>query len=969
MSTPLVPPVASDDAVTLPEAQVGDAPPVEGSTIGRYMVLGLLGHGGMGVVLRAFDPKLDRKIALKLLHGGSSSEAQARLQREAQALARLSHPNVIRVHDVGTHQGRVFIAMELVTGSTLADWIRQGPHPWREVVRVFMLAGEGVAAAHDAGLVHRDFKPANVLIGEDGQVKVTDFGLARAQADLPRHSLEPASQSLSGLDPPSLEATLTRTGALVGTPAYMAPEQIQGQMVDPRSDQFSFCVALYEGLTGQRPFEGATLAQIALAIERQRPGGTLPTGIPRGLTRALRRGLRVDPEARHPDMRSLLRTMRRARNARRRQASWALATAMVGGGAWWAMQSEAQPSGDYCTRIEQRLDGVWDDTRRAEAERAFQATGLRYAADTWALTVARVDAQATRWVDAQRNACEAEAALFAKHLPDNANRGSIDARAALDRQMVCLHRRYAELRQLGDLLRKADAALVERAPRVVDSLGSIESCARWADEPADMEGPEALAMAEALGEVEILQEAGHYDEAVAAAQAARATMGDAPRALQAELHLAVARALADAGEPKRAEQESHQAFSSAVAGGHERVAILAALGLAIAQITHAKEPNFDEAERWTDHAQGALAQMGAGAEYEGRIENARGRIDYQRGNYEAAHEHFDRALRLREQDLGPDNYRIANYHYNLGQALSTLERTDEALEHQRRALELERSRYGNNHPRVASSLAALCSAYSSAGRTDDAIRTGLEAVALLRKTVGNEHPKLGTALINLGSAQARAGDTKGAEASFLAALDNTTAAYGPEHRRAGLVLNNLGVHYEMTGNLAEAERFHRKAAAVFDKTLGPEHPNAAIVTCNLAGILIKEGKLDEAEPLVRRTLPVLEQRLGPEHPNVSLPLMLLAQVHVERQQPAQAQPLLERALALRAPGRAPPEEIADVHYALGHVLWLLGDDRSRAIELVTRAYQSNATLGDARTDEAEQARRWLAERDALGEGM
>ena len=963
MPTRLLPPVASDDAVTLPEATADDALPAEGSTIGRYMVLSLLGHGGMGVVLRAFDPKLDRKIALKLLHGGSSSEAQARLQREAQALARLSHPNVVRVHDVGTHQGRVFIAMELVTGSTLADWIRQGPHPWREVVRVFVRAGEGIAAAHDAGLVHRDFKPANVLIGEDGQIKVTDFGLARAQAELPQHSLEPATHSLSDLDPPSLDATLTRTGALVGTPAYMAPEQIEGRIAGPRSDQFSFCVALYEGLTGQRPFGGANLAQIALAIEQQRPSGTLPAGTPRGLTRAIRRGLRVEPDTRHPDMRSLLKTMRRARNARRRQASWALATAMVGGGAWWAMQSEARPVGDYCTRIEQRLDGVWDDARRSAAEHAFLATGLSYAADTWALTRARVDAQAARWVDAQRAACEAEAAL-----PAEAPLGPTNARAALDRQMVCLHRRYARLRQLGELLGKADAALVERAPRVVDGLGSIESCARWADDPADMEGPEAMAMAEALGEVEILQEAGHYDEAVAAAEAARAAMHSAPRALQAELHLAVARAQIDAGEHQRSEHEHHQAFSDAVASSHERVAILAALGLAIAQITYAEEPRFDEAERWTDHAQGALARMGGGTDYEGRIENARGRIDHQRGNYEAAREHFERALRLREQDLGPDNYRMANYHNNLGQALSSLERTTEALEHQRRALELERSRYGDQHPRVAASLSALCASYSNAGRAEDAIRTGSEAVALLRQTVGNAHPKLGTALINLGSAQARAGDVAGAEASFLAALDNTIAAYGPEHRRAGLVLNNLGVHYEMAGNLAEAERFHRKATAVFDKTLGPEHPTAAIVTCNLAGILVKEGKLDEAEPLIRRTLPVLEQRLGPEHPNVSLPLMLLAQVHVERQQPEQAQPLLERVLALRTPGRVPPEEIADVDYALGHVLWLLGQDRPRAIELVTRAYQSNATLGEARADEAKQARRWLAERDALAEG-
>lgn len=219
-----------DGSATLPGSNARGEAPAKGNHIGRYVVLGSVGRGAMGVVLAAFDPELDRKIALKLLHSGSSSDGRARLQREAQALARLSHPNVIRVHDVGTHQDQVFIAMELVQGTTLDMWLQRRRPSWRTVVEMFIRAGEGLAAAHDAGMIHRDFKPANVLVSDDERVKVTDFGLARIDADPPA---EPAAapDSGSGLDSSS-SPTLTRTGSLMGTPAYMAPEQL---MADQRT--------------------------------------------------------------------------------------------------------------------------------------------------------------------------------------------------------------------------------------------------------------------------------------------------------------------------------------------------------------------------------------------------------------------------------------------------------------------------------------------------------------------------------------------------------------------------------------------------------------------------------------------------------------------------------------------------------------------------------------------------------------
>src|SRR5258707_610263 len=227
----------------------------------------------MGVVYAAYDPELDRKVAVKLLRAEADTKsnaraAQARLLREAQAMARLSHPNVISVHDVGALGTQVFIAMEFVEGKTLTRWLKEKPLTPREIVQTFLQAGKGLAAAHAAGLVHRDFKPDNVLIGNDGRIKVLDFGLARAVEDVVGDAPTlPPQVVASGLSTPrQLEARLTRSGAFLGTPAYMAPEQLLGKTIDARADQFSFCVALYEALYGERPFAANSIEEVASAV-------------------------------------------------------------------------------------------------------------------------------------------------------------------------------------------------------------------------------------------------------------------------------------------------------------------------------------------------------------------------------------------------------------------------------------------------------------------------------------------------------------------------------------------------------------------------------------------------------------------------------------------------------------------------------------------------------------------------------
>jgi formylglycine-generating enzyme required for sulfatase activity len=329
------------DASAAPPLDLGDDATADddvlqkGTSVGRYLVLERLGAGAMGVVYAAYDPELDRKIALKLLRTqerrGDKARRQERLVREAKAIAKLSHSNVVGIFDVGVHEGQVFLAMEYLGGGRLREWCDAKKRPWREVVKMFMDVGQGLAAAHAEGLIHRDFKPDNVLLDKQGKPKVADFGLVRLRSTaLDAQAAGPADDAAP--PPPDEElvllpiaqtalAPLTRTGALAGTPAYMAPEQFLGKPIDARTDQFAFCVALYEALYGERPFAGETVIALGNAVAtgqlRSAPKGS---DVPPWVRRCLTRGLRSDPAnryARFEDLIAALRTDPAARFRRR----------------------------------------------------------------------------------------------------------------------------------------------------------------------------------------------------------------------------------------------------------------------------------------------------------------------------------------------------------------------------------------------------------------------------------------------------------------------------------------------------------------------------------------------------------------------------------------------------------------------------------------------------------------------------
>ncbi len=310
-------PEGASDTVDLHASPAQAEAALEGTEVGRYRIARRLGVGGMGVVYAAEDTVLGRSVALKLLrhHGQEHAPGpnQARLLSEARAMAQLSHPNVVAVHDVGTFEGRVFVAMELVDGLTLRQWLSTEKRPWREVLSVFLEAGQGLAAAHDKGLVHRDFKPENVLVGADGRVRVTDFGIATSFGDEGRREgpLAASTASTTDFTPWLGDNTLTQTGLMKGTLRYMSPEQFLGQSCDSRTDQFSFCVALFEGLYGQHPFDAGDVNTLARLVST---GVVKPlprqTDVPAAVGAAVLRGLMVEPSARFTSIGALLAALR-----------------------------------------------------------------------------------------------------------------------------------------------------------------------------------------------------------------------------------------------------------------------------------------------------------------------------------------------------------------------------------------------------------------------------------------------------------------------------------------------------------------------------------------------------------------------------------------------------------------------------------------------------------------------------------
>ncbi|TMQ08268.1 MAG: serine/threonine protein kinase [Deltaproteobacteria bacterium] len=425
--------------------------------LGRYVLLGPSGDGGMGIVYAAYDPELQRKVALKVLHPRRRQDDRAheRLIAEAQTLARLDHPNVVRVHDVITQSDQVVIVMEWVDGITLASWERERPRSWREVVTVYAQAAQGLAAAHGVGVVHRDFKPTNAIVGRDGRVRVLDFGLARSTAPADEPPLAAGSRDVAPAGDGDAATSLTATGAVVGTLAYAAPEQLDGNSVTAASDQFSFAVAMHRALEGVAPFEGNDAEARSRSIRSGRIAIAATRAVPSWLRSIVVRALADEPAARFRSMSALLAELRRPRGWRR----WRIPV-IVGG--CFAIAAIAVIVGPWlrdplagCDGGAAEVAAVWNPVLHARIDAALRgAVTTRDAAEIRGRVLHSLDDYRERWVGLHRDACVAS------------RRGAQSA-DLLDRRIACLQRRLGDLPAAVESLRAEVAPPPDAARRAV----------------------------------------------------------------------------------------------------------------------------------------------------------------------------------------------------------------------------------------------------------------------------------------------------------------------------------------------------------------------------------------------------------------------------------------------------------------------------------------------------------------------
>ncbi|HKE19716.1 MAG TPA: serine/threonine-protein kinase, partial [Kofleriaceae bacterium] len=482
-----------------------------GSTVDRYVILEQVGGGAMGVVYAAYDPRLDRRVALKFLRQcpARASVRRQRLVREAQAMARLSHPNVAVVYEVGAVGDHMFVAMEFVDGVDLRAWLQAASRSRAAIVELFIAVGRGLAAAHAAGIVHRDFKPENVLVDRQGRARVTDFGIARVTREGDEQAAGRPELAADAAPADGSSRSLTVTGAVLGTPSYMAPEQHLGTAADARADQFAFCVALYEAVTGLRPFRGSSSAELLDAIVTRR---RIESEMPRWLRAALLRGLEPDPRDRWPGMDALLAALARRPDRRRRRWFAGGAVAAGVGLLAWSLLAESRQI-EPCPPARDRVADIWAAPVRERVRATFLATGAPGARAVFERADRALQERVTSWVTAHRDACRATRV------------SGEQSEALLDLRMQCLERARRQIAALPALwleqVNLNDAVKAALTVGELDACGDADSLTAVVPAPRDPEGVRALeSLRRALDRVAALQRAGRLADALAPAREA-----------------------------------------------------------------------------------------------------------------------------------------------------------------------------------------------------------------------------------------------------------------------------------------------------------------------------------------------------------------------------------------------------------------------------------------------------------------
>lgn len=936
-----------DRKLLTPETRTGSGtvvgePLAEAQSLGRYQILSVAGTGGMGRVYAAFDPKLDRRVALKVVHAPKREVRQQRATREAKALARLSHPNVVAIHEVGEHDGRLLIAMEYVRGVTLKVWMLEHPPSnkptWMEAaLDVLLQAGRGLAAAHQAQLVHRDFKPSNVLVGQDGRVRVVDFGLARGVGDravLTSTAEEGVRNSTEGV---------TETGAIVGTPGYMSPEQLAGATLDGRVDQYAFSVTAWEVLFGERPKDA----------EAKRPK---ESAVPDGVEKALRKSLAKTPGGRFRNMESLLKRLETERDVlagRKRKTPWlrvfgALALAATASASVFVARRLVEEREISACIASEDVSSLWGPDEEEAVRNRVSTSGLGGSDALEANLVRYLRSRAQEWTDAHMTACRVAIAE---------EQWSEEDTTAVD---WCLEERRADFSMVLEVLASEEPAAPLFAVSAAASLPPLEPCLFPESLPPApprhvRESPLFEELRHALLRASAHREAGSYKAALAASRDSVALaqgLSWAPSLLVARLSLA---GHASEGEDlELAEEQAKQAFRDAIAaadwGSATDAATLVAGGFAF-------RDESEEARFWSDiaaatlkHASDPLLMRSAA------IRQVRCQYLRHQGDYEGSLREGQAGAELLSKTLGPEHPKvhdilldISRVHRARGQWKKAIALRDSVIDSETRTL-------GARHPRVAGIIAGKGQDLSFAGDREGA-RTSLQrAIDILETSLPKDHHQLGTSYAMLAGLHQEGGQWEAAIHAYERALPSYAGAFHGTGKEM-VLLGLLGRAYGTVGRKEDGLRMFSNALEIAEsEEIELDAEKTVLFWADYGAFLDQHGTLDEAIAAYENGLSVANKAFDGEHKDVAYINARVGIAYYRHGQYEKATSPLQSALRIRARLVSDSDFFASrLHELLGLVHVGLGDQKS-ALSEFRESYALRESLAGANDERTRRAK-------------
>ena len=887
-----------------------------GKTFGRYIIVERLGAGGMGEVYTAYDPELERKVALKVLHPRvrGSADAAPRLLREAQTLAKLSHPNVVPVYDVGTVGDDVYVAMEHIKGRDLREWCREA-RTMEEMLTACVDAGRGLEAAHQAGLVHRDVKPENILVGDGGRVRVIDFGIARVAPELNENPSSSedliAEMGHTGIDS---VGSLTNTGAIVGTPAYMAPEQFHAEAADDRSDQFSFCVSVYEALVGVRPFEGKNFAELAMNVttgEHQTKVST--TALPKRVVAALERGLSLQPKERFGHMSELLAAL----EPKRKQRPWLIPALVIGalvtGGLVFSVLSSKETAAKC--EVDGELADTWNDSVRSTISSSFASAKLSYAADTLPRVEAAVDKYSTAWLLSRKQACEATA-------------NGTQTEDARDLRIACLDRRERELGAVVTLLSSGEAKTVENAVQAVAQLSRIADC----DNLEKLRGETVLPVAveHKLSKVKALHSASRYDDAETALEAAKEA--DTDGLGKGWLLFWSSRVARSRGQYDRAAEDAFASIRFAAAHGDRG---LEAEGWLFVSRVKSVAHDHKEADRWLKHAAVAIENAGSDPAHLARLALTRGRVERGLYRYKEALESLRESIVLSERAHGVLSRQALVARSLSASTLTRLGRDAEAEKQLVETLTKTEELVGKNHISVAARLASLAIIQARAKKYDLARVTYNRALKIQRELLDADHPSISVTINNLGSTAEREGKFEQARILYKQALDMRQRRKDYGLSGVARSFTSLAANELWAGKPQDAISFAKQAIEL--TSAGDAQEAQARTQARLCTAFVRVGRIDDGLKECRDAVALLE-RVGQDVRNRADALTALAVAELAAGNPEEAVRLARKAISIRGTTIAKDYAIAETEFVLARALSRTkAGDVAEALALIKKA--------------------------------